>query len=102
MLKWAVTPRLRGDFYQHDNIQNGDDRELLTLEAIIEQHRLPCLVRLAGDDINDSHDNYCLLICQTNDSYLLVSNEVERFSIPMSFDGKSLKRKTTAPISLFI
>ena len=66
---------------------------MLTLQAIIEQHRLPCLVRLVNDDINESQmDNYCLLLCQTNDPYLLVSNENERFSIPISFDGKSLRK----------
>ncbi|CAF1316147.1 unnamed protein product [Adineta steineri] len=87
MLKWAVTPRANGDCFEQDGIHNGDNRELLTLQAIIEQHRLPCLVRLINDDINETLDNYCLLLCQTNDPYLLVSNESERFSIPLSFDG---------------
>ncbi|CAF4053358.1 unnamed protein product, partial [Rotaria magnacalcarata] len=40
-----------------------------------------------GDDIHESVDNYCLLLAQTNDPYLLVSNENERFSIPLLFDG---------------
>lgn len=85
MLKWAVTPRINGELYEHD----GDGCELLTLQTIIEQHRLPCLVRFINDDVNESIDNYCLLLCQTNDPYLLVSTENERFSIPISFDGKS-------------
>jgi hypothetical protein len=93
MLKWAVTTRLNGDFFEHNGIHHGDDCELLTLQAIIEQHRLPCLVRLVNDDINESIDNYCLLLCQTNDPYLLVSNESERFSVPISFDGKSFNKK---------
>jgi hypothetical protein len=89
MLKWAVTPRLNGDFFEHDGLHNNDGYELLTLQTIIEQHRLPCLVRLINDDINESNDNYCLLLSQTTDPYLLASNESERFSIPVSFDGKS-------------
>lgn len=91
MLKWAVTPRLNNDCFEQDGTQNGDGCELLTLQSIIEQNRLPCLVRLVNDDINESIDNYCLLLCQTNDPYLLVSNETERFAIPMSFDGKSCR-----------
>ncbi|CAF2444278.1 unnamed protein product [Rotaria sp. Silwood2] len=86
MLKWAVTPRLNGDFYEQDGLQNSDSYEILTLPAILEQHQLPCLVRLFNDDINQSIDNYCLLLCETNDPYLIVSNETERFSIPISFD----------------
>ena len=93
MLKWAVTPRLNGDFFEHDGARNGDGYELLTLQAILEQHRLPCLVRLVNDDVNELNDNYCLLLCQTNDPYLLVSNENERFSVPISFDGKLLRKK---------
>ncbi|CAF0764156.1 unnamed protein product, partial [Rotaria sordida] len=46
MLKWAVTPRLNVDFYEQDGLQNSDSYEILTLPAIIEQHQLPCLVRL--------------------------------------------------------
>ena len=92
MLKWAVTPRLSGDFFEHDEMNNNDSYELLTLQALLEQHQLPCLVRLVNDDKNDSIDNYCLLLCETNDPYLIVSNETERFSIPLSFDGKSLYR----------
>jgi hypothetical protein len=92
MLKWAVTPRFNGDFFEQDGVHHADGCELLTLQAIIKQHRLPCLVRLIKDDINESIDNYCLLLCQTNDPYLLVSNENERFSIPISFDGKSLRK----------
>lgn len=88
MLKWAVTPRINSELFEHDGVQNGDGYELLTLQTIIDQHRLPCLVRLINDDVNESIDNYCLLLCQTNDPYLLVSNENERFSIPSSFDGK--------------
>ncbi|CAF1063717.1 unnamed protein product [Rotaria sordida] len=87
MLKWAVTPRLNVDFYEQDGLQNSDSYEILTLPAIIEQHQLPCLVRLLNDDINQPTDNYCLLLCETNDPYLIVSNETERFSIPTSFDG---------------
>ncbi len=87
MLKWAVTPRLNGDVYEHDGIYNNNNYELLTLEALLEQHQLPCLVRLIHDDMNDSIDNYCLLLCETTDPYLIVSNETERFSIPLSFDG---------------
>jgi hypothetical protein len=87
MLKWAVTPRWNDEFFEHDGISNNDNYEFLTLQDIIEQHQLPCLVRLIHDDINDSIDNYCLLLCQINDPYLIVSNETERFSIPMSFDG---------------
>ncbi|UJR25082.1 hypothetical protein I4U23_006443 [Adineta vaga] len=84
MLKWAVTPRLNTDYFDHDGIHHGEHCQSLTLQAIIDQHRLPCLVRLVNDDVND---NYCLLLCQTTDPYLLVSNEAERFSIPLSFDG---------------
>jgi len=101
MLKWAVTPRFNGDVFEHDGVQNGDGCELLTLQTIIEQHRLPCLVRLINDDINESIDNYCLLLCQTNDPYLLVANEDERFSIPISFDGKSLRKKKNYSKILF-
>ncbi|CAM2696986.1 unnamed protein product [Rotaria socialis] len=87
MLKWAVTPRLNSDYCENEGIRNSDGCELHTLQAVIEQHRLPCLVRIAGDDIHESADNYCLLLAQTNDPYLLVSNENERFSIPLLFDG---------------
>jgi len=100
MLKWAVTPRFNGDYFEHDGTRNGDSCEYLTLQAIIEQHRLPCLVRLVNDGINETIDNYCLLLCQTNDPYLLVSNEAERFSIPLSFDGKYLVGKKA--ISTFL
>ena len=88
MLKWAVTPRLNGVFFEQDGIHNGDHCELLTLQTIIDQHRLPCLVRLVNDDVNDSADNYCLLLSQTNDPYLLVANETERCSVPLTFDGE--------------
>jgi hypothetical protein len=85
MLKWAVTPRLNGEVHEHHGIYNNDNYELLTLEALIEQHQLPCLVRLIQ---NDFMDNYCLLLCEITDPYLIVSNETERFSIPISFDGR--------------
>jgi len=88
MLKWAVTPRLPDDFFEQDGFRNDLDYELLTLPALLEQHELPCLVRLVNDDFNDSIDNYCLLLCETTDPYLIVSNETERFSIPISFDGR--------------
>lgn len=100
MLKWAVSPRLNGDFYEHDGNQNSDNFELLTLPAIIEQHELPCLVRLINDDLNQSIDNYCLLLGEINDPYLIVSNETERFSIPISFDGR-LSNKTAPFQKLF-
>jgi hypothetical protein len=87
MLKWAVTPRSNGEYFEHDSIHNNDNYELLTLQSIIEQHQLPCLVRLINDDIDESIGNYCLLLCEINDPYLIVSNETERFSIPISFDG---------------
>ncbi|CAM4906530.1 unnamed protein product [Rotaria socialis] len=87
MLKWALTPRLNGDFDEQDGIENSNNFELLTLKSIFEQHELPCLVRLINDDRNQSMDNYCLLLCETKDPYLIVSNETERFSIPISFDG---------------
>jgi hypothetical protein len=90
MLKWAVTPRLNGDFYEHDGNLNADGCELLALEAILSQRRLPCLVRLVHDDFHEANDNYCLLLRETSDPYLLVSNETDRFSIPISFDGKSI------------
>ena len=88
MLKWAVTPRLNGECLPHDGVHDGDDGELLTLQAIIQLHRLPCLVRLISDDLNESNDNYCLLLGQTTDPYLIVSNETERFAVPISFDGR--------------
>ncbi len=87
MLKWAVTPRLNSESFEHDGIHNNDNDEFLTLQSITEQHQLPCLVRVINNDINDSIDNYCLLLCEINDPYLIVSNETERFSIPISFDG---------------
>ncbi|CAF4697185.1 unnamed protein product [Rotaria socialis] len=90
MLKWALTPRLNGDFDEQDGIENSNNFELLTLKSIFEQHELPCLVRLINDDRNQSMDNYCLLLCETKDPYLIVSNETERFSIPISFDGTLL------------
>lgn len=99
MLKWAVTPRFNGDYFEHDGVHNGDGNELLTLQAVIKEHRLPCLVRLVNDDINEMIDNYCLLLCQTNDPYLLASNETERFSIPLSFDGMYLGEEKQARIS---
>jgi hypothetical protein len=86
MLKWAVSPRLNGDVYEHDGIYQNENYELLTLGTLIEQHQLPCLVRLVQNDLTD--DNYCLLLCEITDPYLIVSNETERFSIPISFDGK--------------
>lgn len=90
MLKWAITPRATADFLD-EQVGNGmrDSVELLTLQSILEQHQLPCLVRFVNDDIYDSIDNYCLLLCRTTDPYLIVSNETERFSIPVSFDGMS-------------
>lgn len=88
MLKWAVTPRPNGEFFEHDGVHQTDSEELLTLQSIIDQQRLPCLVRLVTDDVNDSGDNYCILLSQTNDPYLLVANEAERFSVPVTFDGK--------------
>ncbi|CAF2495580.1 unnamed protein product [Rotaria sp. Silwood2] len=101
MLKWAVTPRFNGDYFENEGVHNNHGCELLTLQAIIDQHRLPCLVRLTSDDINESTDNYCLLLCQTNEPYLLVSNETERFSIPMSFDGEFLGKKKTPDTVFF-
>lgn len=92
MLKWAVIPRLNSDYLENEGTHNSDGCEMLTLQAIIERDRLPCLIRLPNDDMNECIDNYCLLLCQTNDPYLLVSNETERFSIPLSFDGKLLRR----------
>lgn len=90
MLKWAVTPRLNGDCFEQNSLSNGHGYQLLTLEAVLTQNRLPCLVRLSTDDIQDSIDNYCLLLCENSESYLMVSNESDRFSIPTSFDGKLL------------
>jgi len=87
MLKWAVTPRINGEFFEYDNIHNNENYELLTLQSLIEQHQLPCLVRLINDNRNQSINNYCLLLCEINDPYLIVSNETERFSVPLSFDG---------------
>ena len=87
MLKWALTPRHNGDSFEHNDIDKSDSYVLLSLQTIIQQHQLPCLVRLMNDDINASIDNYCLLICETNDPYLIVSNETEHFSVPISFDG---------------
>lgn len=84
MLKWAVSPRSNSEVFEQD----GNEEDFLTLQSIIEEHQLPCLVRLIHDDINDSNDNYCLLLGETVDPYLIVSNETERFSIPLSFDGK--------------
>ena len=92
MLKWAVTPRANGDLFEHNGNHHMDGDELLTLQTIIEQHRLPCLVRLINADVNESIDNYCLLLCETSDPYLIVSNETERFSVPISFDGESFSR----------
>ena len=90
MLKWAVTPsRLNADGFDHDDgIHQEQNYDLLTLQAIISQRQLPCLARLINDDTNEINDNYCLLLCETTDPYLLVSTEAERFSIPLSFDGK--------------
>ncbi|CAF1517176.1 unnamed protein product [Adineta ricciae] len=89
MLKWAVTPsRLNADGFDHDDgIQHEQNYDLLTLQAILSQYQLPCLARLINDDTNEINDNYCLLLCETTDPYLLVSTEAERFSIPLSFDG---------------
>jgi hypothetical protein len=72
---------------EHDGMPQVDRQPLFTLQAIRAQHRLPCLVRLIGHDTNESNDNYCLLLCETQDPYLIVSNEADRFSIPISFDG---------------
>ena len=100
MLKWAVTPRLNGEFYEHDGNLNADGCEVLTLKAIIAQHRLPCLVRLVHEDVHEPNDNYCLLLRATSDPYLLVSNETDRFSIPISFDGEStVSLRLTSPCS---
>ena len=91
MLKWAITPRISNEFFDQTSTNGSHDSiELLNLQAIIEQHQLPCLVRFVNDDLYDSYDNYCLLLCETKDPYLIVSNETERFSIPISFDGKIL------------
>jgi len=87
MLKWAVIPRPNGEVLEHDDSHNDGNDEFLTLHDIIEQHKLPCLIRLVNNDINNSIDNYCLLLCETNDPYLIVSNETKQFSIPISFDG---------------
>jgi hypothetical protein len=87
MLKWAVIPRPNGEVLEHDDSHNDGNDEFLTLQDIIEQHKLPCLIRLVNNDINNSIDNYCLLLCETNDPYLIVSNETKQFSIPISFDG---------------
>lgn len=92
MLKWAVTPRINNEFYEHDGMNNNDQYDLLALQSIIELQQLPCLVRLINDDRNESTDNYCLLLCQINDPYLIASNETERFSIPISFDGMTKKK----------
>ena len=89
MLKWAVTPRLAGEFYERDGMLNYDGHEGMTLDNLLAQHNLPCLVRLITEDGNDPLDNYCLLLCETDEPYLVVSNETERFAIPNSFDGKS-------------
>ena len=85
MLKWALTPRSSSEIFEQDGDYHEDNSTLLTLQEIIEQQQLPCLVRLIHDDMND---NYCLLLGETMDPYLIVSNETERFSIPLSFDGK--------------
>lgn len=87
MLKWAVTPRLCGDFYERDGMLNHDGHESVTLQDLLAQHQLPCLVRLINEDGSDPLDNYCLLLCETQDPYLVASNETERFAIPTSFDG---------------
>lgn len=87
MLKWAVTPRLNVDFDEQDGVENSNSSGLLTLKSIVQQQGLPCLVKLINDDPNQSIDNYCLLLGETRDPYLIVSNETERFSIPLSFDG---------------
>lgn len=92
MLKWAVTPRITSEFFEYDGIDNNNQYDLLTLQTIIEQEQLPCLVRLVNDDRTDSIDNYCLLLCQINDPYLIASNETERFSIPISFDGMRIRK----------
>lgn len=88
MLKWALTPRPSSEIFQHDGDHHEENSTLLTLQEIVEQQQLPCLVRLIYDDMNDLNDNYCLLLGETMDPYLIVSNETERFSIPLSFDGK--------------
>lgn len=88
MLKWAVTPRSSSDIFEQDGNDQEENSTLLTLQDILEQHQLPCLVRLIYDDINDVNDNYCLLLGETIDPYLIVSNETERFSIPLTFDGR--------------
>ena len=91
MLKWAISPRITADFFD-EQTGNGirETFDLLPLETIVEQHQLPCLVRFVNDDIYDSMDNYCLLLCQTTDPYLIVSNETERFAVPLSFDGTTI------------
>ncbi|CAF1403712.1 unnamed protein product [Adineta ricciae] len=75
MLKWAVTSRSNDEF---------DQDECLTFEKIIEQQKFPCLVRI---DNNDSLENYLILLCETNEPYLSVSNETKQFAIPILFDG---------------
>ena len=75
MLKWAVTPRSNDEF-DHD--------ECLTFEKISEQQKFPCLVRI---DNNDSLENHLILLCETNEPYLSVSNETKQFAIPILFDG---------------
>ena len=88
MLKWAVAPRLNADSYEQNGNYIMEGYDLLTLNAILEQNRLPCLVRLPNDDIHDTTDNYCLLLSEISEPYLMVSNETDRFSIPLCFDGK--------------
>ena len=92
MLKWAITPRIGADFFNEQSTSGlRDSFDLLSLETILDQHPLPCLVRFVNDDVYDSIDNYCLLLCQTTDPYLIVSNETERFAVPLAFDGTSLE-----------
>lgn len=90
MLKWAITPRISAEFFDQPTASPGlrDHYELVSLQAILEQQHLPCLVRFVNTDVYDSLDNYCLLLCQTSDPYLIVSNETERFAIPVAFDGE--------------
>ncbi|CAF1089951.1 unnamed protein product [Didymodactylos carnosus] len=83
MLKWAV---VRPD-------TNSDAQlsvQLHTLDEICDQQIFPCLVRLYTENSTFDNDNYCLLLTETCDPYLVVSNETERFAVPTSFDGKSI------------
>ncbi|CAF0967355.1 unnamed protein product [Didymodactylos carnosus] len=80
MLKWAV---VRSD--TNSDVQL--DVELHTLDAICNQYTFPCLVRLYSKNATFDNDNYYLLLTETCDPYLVVSNETERFAVPTSNDG---------------